>query len=139
MIVKPRACVIILNSSKEILLIKRQKVGETYWVFPGGSIESGETAEQAAIREAYEELSLIVTLKSVLFSQTNEGRDETYFLVDSYSGDIKLGSGPELHRQNHHNTYEPVWVLLKEIVYLNLVPLSAKEKITHFFKSDNLE
>ena len=56
----PRACLVILNDDNEILLIKRKKAGREYWVFPGGSIEAGETAEVAAVREALEELSLVV-------------------------------------------------------------------------------
>jgi len=133
---KPRACVIIINKANEILLIRRQKSGRIYWVFPGGSIELGETAEVAAIREAFEELSLVVTLKDKLFSQINEGREESYFLITSYSGTVKLGNGPELYRQNEKNTYKPMWVPFQEVEKINVLPLNAKQKLMEYVRAN---
>jgi len=126
---KPRACVVILNENRDLLLIKRHQDNRKYWVLPGGSVESGETTETAAVREALEELSLVVTLKNRLFTQMNDGRFETYFLVDTYSGSVKLGNGPERDRQNINNTYEPVWLPRSDFANINLLPVSAKIKL----------
>lgn len=44
-----RAAVILLDGEK-VALIRREKMGSVYYVFPGGGIEEGETPEQAAKR-----------------------------------------------------------------------------------------
>ena len=50
----PAAVCIIFNPSRtQILLVKRKDV--SIWVLPGGGIDTGESPDQAAIREAYEE------------------------------------------------------------------------------------
>ena len=51
--------VVIFNENNEVLLIKRKEThGAGEWAFPGGSLEFGETLEQAAERELEEELGL---------------------------------------------------------------------------------
>ena len=52
-----RAGVILLEDSC-IALIKRVKRGRTYYVIPGGGLDDGEYSDEAAIREAYEELGI---------------------------------------------------------------------------------
>jgi 8-oxo-dGTP pyrophosphatase MutT (NUDIX family) len=44
------------------LLLVRQSYGKRYWSLPGGSMEHGESVEQAAVREAKEETGLDVRL-----------------------------------------------------------------------------
>ena len=47
---------LILKAGDRVLLLKRSDNGQ--WAFPGGHIEPGETAEQAAVRETLEETGL---------------------------------------------------------------------------------
>jgi HEAT repeat protein/8-oxo-dGTP pyrophosphatase MutT (NUDIX family) len=48
---------IVLDPEGRILLFRyRRKNGEMFWAPPGGGLEEGETFEQAALREAFEEL-----------------------------------------------------------------------------------
>ncbi len=64
----PTACVagIVYREDDTFLCIKRSKEPEVgKWTLPGGHVESGETGEQAVIRELREETDL--TCRSALF------------------------------------------------------------------------
>ncbi|WP_433018126.1 NUDIX hydrolase [Kribbella sp. CA-294648] len=49
----PSVNVVIENQASEILMIRRSDNGN--WAFPGGAIDLGESASQAAVRETKEE------------------------------------------------------------------------------------
>jgi len=65
---RPRACAAILNDDK-ILMVCHQTPSRTYWTFPGGGVEEGETLEQAVIREVKEETGLDVKVVRLLFEE----------------------------------------------------------------------
>lgn len=68
------ACVIVLNSENQILLQKRT---DSYdWGTIGGSLELGESLEEAAARELFEEAGL--KAKELKFITVLSGRDMYY-------------------------------------------------------------
>ncbi|MBL1277969.1 MAG: NUDIX hydrolase [Ectothiorhodospiraceae bacterium] len=62
------------QSTRPILLIER-KYPPLGWALPGGFVDVGETLEQAALREAMEEISLDVTLTTLLGCYSDPARD----------------------------------------------------------------
>lgn len=56
---------VVISQGSKVCLIKRVRDNSVYFVFPGGGIEA-DTPEQAAKREAFEELGVTVELKECL-------------------------------------------------------------------------
>jgi 8-oxo-dGTP diphosphatase len=59
---------------RPVVLIERRNPPPG-WALPGGFVDVGETLEQAAVREAREETSLEVTLKTLLGNYSDPARD----------------------------------------------------------------
>lgn len=57
--IRRAARVIVLDHDDRLLLLRYAEDGRVYWAVPGGSLEEGESHEQAARRELREELGLI--------------------------------------------------------------------------------
>jgi ADP-ribose pyrophosphatase YjhB (NUDIX family) len=70
----PTVDIIIELDSGGIVLIRR-KNPPPGWAIPGGFIDYGESAEDAAIREAFEETSLNVQLVELLHVYSDPQRD----------------------------------------------------------------
>lgn len=67
---------------RPILLIER-KYPPHGWALPGGFVDVGETLEQAAVREAAEEISLPVTLNTLLGCYSDPARDPRHHTVSA--------------------------------------------------------
>lgn len=125
---RQRATGIIIKDNK-VLLIRRIKGGKEYYVFPGGGVEAGESAEDALTREIKEETNLEVREHKFLFKISDEISDGVYFLVEEFSGTPSLG-GPEKEHMNAQNQYYLEW---QDAEYMpamqNLLPRVAVEKL----------
>jgi ADP-ribose pyrophosphatase YjhB (NUDIX family) len=65
---------VIIEVEGKIVLVRR-KYPPQGWAIPGGFIDAGERAEEAAIREAREETGLSVTLNALLGVYSDPARD----------------------------------------------------------------
>jgi ADP-ribose pyrophosphatase YjhB (NUDIX family) len=88
--------VLILNTKGEVLLMKRgpkSKNEAGYWCKPGGSVEYGEKAVDAAKREVYEELGVRVRIIGYL-PHTDHilPKDGQHWLSPNFVGVITRGS-----------------------------------------------
>jgi len=108
------------------------KNNEEYYVFPGGGVEDNETIDQAAVREAGEETGLKVTIGKKLWEYINGERTEHFYLIDTFSGELRVG-GPEETRQSKDNVYRLEWVPLEKIKKIKLLPEAMKERILEEF------
>ncbi|WP_060206383.1 NUDIX hydrolase [Sporosarcina koreensis] len=54
------------NDGENILMVKNKGSHSSYYTLPGGAVESGETLEDAAIREVKEETGLNVELEGIV-------------------------------------------------------------------------
>ena len=66
---------IIIEIDKKIVLIKRKNPPHG-WALPGGFVDYGESYEDAAVREAFEETGLKVTQLKQFHTYSDPGRDE---------------------------------------------------------------
>lgn len=109
---------IVLVEDGRLALIRRERGEEApYYVFPGGGVEEGETPEDAAVREALEELGLHVSLEGLLAIVEFKGRSQHYFWARRRAGVFGTGQGTELAdaRDSQTGSHSPVWLPLDEI------------------------
>jgi 8-oxo-dGTP diphosphatase len=74
--VRQKAYALIVEEGR-LLLVRyyypREKAW--YWNFPGGTVEQGETLEQAVVRELMEECCVEIDVGPMLLREANPGRD----------------------------------------------------------------
>ncbi len=129
-----RARAIIIEQDK-ILLINRVKGNDSYWVIPGGAVESDESHEQAVKRECLEELGVKIKVQKLFLQrlgdkQEIEGQQEFFYLCNVIDGQIGTGQGPEFQAGTQYKgEYRIKWVNLKDLPGINLKPEEIKNKI----------
>lgn len=100
--------VLVLDDKQRMLLVRQTHDDKDIWMAPGGSIEEGESAVDAAVREVKEETGLDVNIKSLLWhveEVSERGQRFVNFFLAEPAGEagsgtgaagLKLGSDPEL-------------------------------------------
>ena len=116
----PRA-VAVVQRGRRVLVIKRHYYGRDYAVLPGGSVEEGESFEQAAVRELREESTLEAQALGQLLLGEHNGREARYFLMTDVTGTPNL-SGPELEEHCPDNSFELLWASKDDLEPLGLHP-----------------
>lgn len=116
----PRA-VAVVQRGQQVLVIKRHHKGRDYAVLPGGSVEPGESFEDAVVRELWEESTLQARVGHELLAGEHNGREARYFLMTDVVGTPEL-SGPELEDHAPANSFELRWAGADDLDALGLHP-----------------
>lgn len=118
-----RGAVVLVENSR-VALIERVRAGRTYYLFPGGGAEPGETPEGAAAREAWEELGVRVRLGPLAARVEFQGAVQYYYLAEMAGGTFGTGSGAELasSRESVEGSYRPVWRELAALEQYDIRP-----------------
>ena len=103
------------------------------WEFVGGKVESGETKEQALIRECKEELDILLSVGAVFMDVIHEYPDLTVHLT-LFNAIISAGEPQKLE----HNDIK--WITPNEIPNFEFCPADEEilAKIKDSFKEKNL-
>ena len=93
---------IVLDDKQRMLLVRQHHDGKDIWMVPGGGIEEGESAAEAAIREVKEETGLDIAVDGLLW-HVEEVSHRGQRFVNFFMGHLKdpsqklvLGWDPEL-------------------------------------------
>lgn len=119
------AIVLLVDARGRVLLQQRHQRAARFpgaWGFVGGGIEHGETPEQAAHRETWEETGLTITRPLLLFMRFPRPHDKNprltwhifYAATAAGEADLILGEGQALR-----------FVPAEEIPHLDLHPAAA--------------
>ena len=133
-----KATRLIIEENDKIIFIKRtKKINgsiKVYYVLPGGHLDGNETWEEAGIREAKEELDIVVTLDELFAEEYNEDltKEERFYFATVTNGKIRAGKGEEFQNMNIDSPYglfEIVKISKKELGAYNILPITIKDKL----------
>jgi mutator protein MutT len=125
----------IIFDGNNIILIKRVKMDDEYWVFPGGLVEEGETIKGALKRECKEELGIEIKVGKLLIKRDlllyEDKQVEYFYFCEKVSGVLGTGEGPEFseYKDKGWGTHEPIALPKNKISDLDLLPDEVKQMV----------
>ena len=131
---RPRAAVgaIVFREDRVLLVLRGKPPAEAQWAIPGGSIELGESLQEAAEREILEEAGIVIRAGDPVFAFDTVRRDDAdrirfhYVIVDVVaeyvSGEIRAGD----------DAADARWVSAEEIEDLGVNKLTRHVLRKHF-------
>ncbi len=115
------AAALIYNSDNRFLICQRakNKARGLFWEFAGGKIESGETPEEAVVRECREELGVEIETEGIFTEVTHKYPDTTVHLI-VLRAKIKEGEPKLLEHEAMR------WIYPSDIKYYCFCPADDK-------------
>ncbi len=131
---KPQLAVgaIVFHEGKVLLVKRGNPPAKDTWSIPGGSVELGETLQDAAEREIWEETGIVIKAKKPVFTfdfvdKDNQGKIRYhYVIIDLYAEYIKGSIRPG------DDVVDVGWFTPSQIndIHINAV---TKEFLTEYF------
>jgi 8-oxo-dGTP diphosphatase len=121
---------IVIGADQKILIAQRPdtKILPGFWEFPGGKIETGETAAQALVREFQEEINITPTEFSWL-TKIEHAYPDRIIVLDAFIITHFIGTP---HGQEGQAI---AWVEQGELINYPFLP--ANKELIEFFKNWN--
>jgi 8-oxo-dGTP diphosphatase len=122
----------IIIESGQIVLIKRTKGSEVYYVFPGGGVEEGESKTEAMVREGKEELGVELEVGELLMKKNRDDQSqvEYFYLCKKIAGTLGGGIGPEYQKEGgYEGTHEVIVVPVSRIENMDLLPIEVRDVV----------
>jgi len=117
---------VVFKEDKVLLVLRGKPPAEKQWSIPGGSVELGETLQEAAEREIAEEAGIIIQAKKPIYTFDVIERDENgdirfhYVIVDLaadyVSGELSAGD----------DAVDVSWVSLEDLNNRNVSDATRK-------------
>jgi len=154
--VRSSARILLLNRENKVLLFRFENASDSnsqrvLWLTPGGAVDPGESFEEAAIRELYEEVGLRITDpgprihhrygQHTAISGEQWIADEQYFLLRVDALEIDRTNWTEEEKKNmtahHWWTAEELSTSTAEIVPANLTEILIKAGVWSVFAPES--
>lgn len=123
---------LVVPMDGRVAVIKRWRPDTGHYaVLPGGGVEPGETMDDAARREAMEELGVAIEVVRRLAAEVIDDEEHTILLCRAIGGTFGTGTGEEYDgsRPEHRGTYEPALVAVDELAAIGLLPAWAVDAV----------
>lgn len=139
-----RAGIVLIQNNK-VALIERHRAGLTYFVFPGGGVDEGESPELAAIREAMEELGIEVAIRQkVAEIHLGPKSRQVYFLAEQTGGEFGTGAGEEYTNadsaSSEEGIYIPIWMPIDQLsLHRNIYPADLAKLVVRSLREGWLD
>lgn len=124
-----RAGAVVVDGDR-VLLASMESPGESrWWMFPGGGIEEGESAREAAIRELQEETGLRATTVTEYLQAGVHGGYHDYFVVTCDDLELAPPTGPERDWGQSHG-FRVEWVPIAGLADMPVFPRCVAEHLS---------
>ena len=124
----PRVAVgaVVFKNNRVLLVRRGQPPSEDLWAIPGGSVEIGETLQEAAEREILEETGITIKAGAPVYTfdaivRDDNGRIRFHYVIVDLNGEY-LGGEPNAG----DDATEARWVAAREMKELQVSPPTLK-------------
>jgi len=127
----------IIIENDEVYLMyrkKKKKLGiiKEYYITPGGSVEPGETLEEAVVREIKEEFQVDIEIIKYIGKKEGKKKIANFFECKIINGTPSLG-GEEIIQNNENNQFE---IRKEKISNLNNLKVKGKKFIYEVYNAE---